>query len=335
MGRIVWLLPVLLLVWLPGRGALGQESLRIPRTAKPLSGKVDFNVLAPGREPLSGGAEAGRLQGAVDTQALGAGAAAAGLAGGAGVARLDTAAPFQLGAARNTFWGEVSERELALLSAHDVVVILDRSSSMKTRDCFAAMPGERAWSPARDPPGSRQLRLLSRWQWCVEQALDLAGQKARVPGRAVTLVLFARDYDVYENVSLGQLPRIFSNAGLGKGTYMAAPLDRQLSEFFRRRQAGYDRPLAVAVITDGVPDDSEALLGTIIDATRNLKSPRELSITFLHVGTDLRGQQLLDMLDHGLVARGARYDIVHTRAFSELLEKGLTRVLIESIAARP
>jgi hypothetical protein len=72
LGGIWRLLPVLLIVWLAGGGALGQESLSIPRAARPLSGKVDFNVLTPDRERLPGAAGAGRLQGAVGARAAAA-----------------------------------------------------------------------------------------------------------------------------------------------------------------------------------------------------------------------------------------------------------------------
>ncbi len=338
----VRLLSVLVAVLLFASAACAQESLRISRDKKPLSGQVDHNVYSAGADFLGAGAlvdvgkfSSPRLEGSVEREALGLDAAASTSEplGQMGVAKFDVRTPFSLNAKRSVFWGNVNERELALLGSHDVVVILDRSRSMRTRDCLAAMPGERPWNPATEPSASRQLRLLSRWEWCVEQAFDLTRQAGRLPGRGVTLVLFARGYDVYEKVALQQFPQIMGMTDLQRGTHIAPPLRDQLAQFFRRKAAGSARPLAIAVITDGVPKDADDIRSAIIGATRRMHNPREISITFLHVGTDPRGQMLLQILNDGLVREGARYDIVKTKPFSELLQFGLTRSLIDAIGA--
>jgi len=328
--RLLFLLVVA--IWLGG-ACSAQESLRISRGVAPLAGQVDRNVYGSSAGALVdvGQFSSRLLKGGADRSAgLGATATGGDPLEQIGVARFDVRAPFALDARRAAPWGNVSERERSLLGSHDVVVVLDRSRSMETQDCPAAMAGERPWNPAIEPRASRPLRTLSRWQWCVEQAFDLTRQTAGLPGGGVTLVLFDRRYDVYEKVDLNEFSRIMAETSVGGGTLIAPPLKNQLSEFFRRRDAGSQRPLAMAVITDGDPHDTGAVRAAIIGATQRMRNPREISITFLQVGNEPRGQMFLQMLND-LVAEGARYDIVKTKPFSELLQFGLTRSLIDAI----
>jgi hypothetical protein len=334
LSKYVRLLSLLVFAILLGSACLAQESLRISRGVAPLTGQVDRNILGDSAGALVdvGQFSSARLsaRGQGNTFGHDATAPSSGELGPMGIARFDVRTPFALDAQHSALWGNVTERERSLLGSHDVVVILDRSRSMDTRDCPAATPRQRPWNPALESSVSRRLLSVSRWQWCVEQAFDLTRQTAGLPGGGVTLVLFDRDYDVFEKVGLNQFSQIMAATNVGGGTLIAPPLKSQLAEFFRRRASGSQRPLAMAIITDGDPHDTRAIRSAIIDATQKMRNPREISITILQVGTDSRGQMFLQMLND-LVGEGARYDIVRTKPFSELLQVGLTRSLVDAI----
>lgn len=210
--------------------------------------------------------------------------------------------------------GDVSDRDLKQLATHDIIVMQDRSSSMGDKEYFPMFSDK-----------------VSRWQWCLSQSMDLTRQASRLPNWGFTLVMFSSQYDVYRNVHLRNLPQLFVRNGIFIGTKLAAPMHEQLTEYFQRRATGKARPLVIAVITDGKPQDDEDLNDVIIQATRLMKDPNEIKITFLQVGTDDDGQRKLYRLDNRLMSRGARYDIVGVTPFSELAEKGLTRALIKAI----
>lgn len=205
----------------------------------------------------------------------------------------------------------VSVQDLQKLSNHDVVIIVDRSGSMMTRDC---------------PHG------LSRWQWCGEQTLQMMHQTNGYI-KDVTIVLFSTGFMVYHNCDLKKLPLVFMlNRPMGS-TETAEALQSQIGEYFFRRQAthGQCKPVVIAIITDGVPDNSDWLRMSIIDATKFMRDPAEISISFLQVGKDPFGTNLLQELDSKLTREGARFDIVDTKTFRELKEEGLTKALVDAI----
>ncbi len=212
--------------------------------------------------------------------------------------------------------GDLTDQELKQLATHDIVIMQDRSSSMGEKDYFPMVPDK-----------------ISKWQWCMSQSIDLTRQIVRLPKMAFTLVVFSSQYDVYQNVRLAQLPSIFSNCrnGIFIGTKLAAPMHEQLSQYFQRRATGKARPLIIAVVTDGKPQDDHDLRDVIIQATQMMHNPNEIKIKFLQIGNDEEGQKKLRKLDMKLVNRGARFDIVHVEPFTELANEGLPRALLRAI----
>lgn len=329
-----------------------QDSLRIDRGLKPLYGKVDYSGGAgsvQGRarvKPLEGRVERNAAGGLVDTANFQAGAGRIGLPGRAnsnqiqggaqqssglgqadstplrsGVAGMGRPDPFPLSGSQTRLPGDISDRELELLRSHDVVVIQDRSSSMGDKEHF--------------PVSGRGSRKMSRWKWCLSQAVDLTRQTARIPGGRITLVLFSSQYDVYENVTLQQVPYIFARNKIFIGTKIVPPLADQLDRYFQRRDAGTAKPLVIAIITDAIPQDDDDLKDLIVETTHRMRNPDEITITILQVGSEEDGQALLRKLDHRMVRKGAKFDIVKTKTFPQVLQAGLTRSLIEAIEDGP
>ena len=176
---------------------------------------------------------------------------------------------------------------------------------------------------------------MSRWKWCLTQAVDLTRQTSRVPGGKITLVLFSSAYDVYENVTLSQVPYIFARNHIFIGTKIVPPLEDQIERYFQRRDAGAAKPLIIAIITDGIPQDDQSLVDLIIATTQRMRTPDEISITMLQVGSEEDGQRLLRKLDNRLVRKGAKFDIVKTKTFPQVLQAGLARSLIDAIEDGP
>lgn len=194
-----------------------------------------------------------------------------------------------------------------VLAAHDVVIMIDKSGSMSTHDC---------------PHGT------SRWQWCADQSFTFSKQYDEAAKRDLTVVLFDGEVHTYDHIRFSDINRLFQENKPSGGTNTADALDQQVRKLFGHR-AG--RPLVVAIITDGMPTNFEALRQEIIDASRHERFPNELIIDFLHVGNDPISAAYLDDLDNGLVSAGAGADIVDVQSFSTLQDLGLRDAILQAI----
>ena len=277
---------------------------RTPMNGTAGRGRLDGN--ARERGPLQSGLEdrGGPLQSGLDDSYLQP------LKGGTDQLRLKP------GITTTRLKGDLNDQELRQLSTHDIVIMQDRSSSMGEKDYFPMCSDK-----------------ISKWKWCMSQSMDLTRQTMRLPKFGFTLVVFSSQYDVFENVRLQQMPSIIANArnGIFIGTKLAAPMHDQLSQYFQRRATGKARPLVIAVITDGKPQDDHDLRDVIIQATQQMKNPGEIKIRFLQIGNDEEGRKKLYKLDQKLVSHGARFDIVSVEPFMQLANEGLPRALLRAI----
>jgi hypothetical protein len=236
--------------------------------------------------------------------------------------------------------GGITALELKVLGQHDVALVVDRSSSMETPDCPAFNPGGGLWQRALIgfvAPGMMRMGggMLTRWQFVQQQTMALARQTQQVLPQGLTLVLFSGHYKIFPHVDLQQVPAIFSMNRPGGTTETAKAVASQVDDYFMRRDSsgGRVRPLAIAVITDGMPTNPGALRKLLIQTTMRMRNPHEISITFLQIGTERRGFELLEELDRGLVSEGARFDIVETKPFPQVVHEGLARALVDSITS--
>lgn len=219
---------------------------------------------------------------------------------------------------------QLAPMEIARLRGRHVTIIMDRSGSMKTEDCSMPMSFG-AFAP----------RSMSRWDWCLNQTVDLARQTAQALPRGLTLVFFSSSDSVYHNVRSEMIPNLFSRNSPDGGTNLVGALKRQLDDYFRAQSMGNTEPLVLAVVTDGDPDSPRALKELIVQATHRMTSPDQISITFLQVGNDSKGSNLLEELDHGLTTEGAGYDIVSVTPFRQVLSRGLAKSLVMAVQNPP
>jgi hypothetical protein len=210
--------------------------------------------------------------------------------------------------------GGIPSISVGLLANYDLELIVDQSMSMLTMDCP---------------------NFMSRWQWCGAQAHDLADQLTPFAPNGLTITAFAKHYYVHQNATSQNIADLFDNPAFGRGTRLAEPLQDRLNAYFARRKPG-SKPLLIAVITDGVPVPQETepamVANTLIDATKRIKDPHEVTVVFFQIGGgDRKGRFFLHDIDTNLVNYGARYDIVQVVSFDHLEEVGLARALLESI----
>ncbi len=214
--------------------------------------------------------------------------------------------------------------EVARLRGRHVTIIMDRSGSMKTEDCAVPMAFG-AFAP----------RSMSRWDWCLSQTVDLARQTAQVLPKGLSLVFFNSSDSVYHNVRSDMIPNLFARNSPDGGTNLVGALKHQLNDYFRAQSMGNTEPLVLAIVTDGDPDSPRALKELIVEATHRMTSPDQISITFLQVGNDSKGGNLLDQLDHELTMNGAAYDIVSVTPFRQVLSRGLAKSLVMAVQNPP
>ncbi len=288
-------------------GATYQQPTRVQR--RTIQGQVSkTGTLVPMLDTYSGGARGGNLDsGVYDQGALDSGVYDnAPLRGGAFDRGPRAAgATVDIGGTPMT-----TTSQLQLLSTRNVVILVDRSSSMKEKDC----PGH-----------------ISRWRWCQEQAELFSGQTAGVLSERFTLGLFAHNYEIYPSVTLEQMSRLFGRNKLGLGTHPEGAL-REIFDTYFRGDMG-QKPLAIAIVSDGDPNDPDKVADVIREATWQMRSPDQISITFLQVGHDDDGTDTLREFDQQLKRQGAKYDIVDRRSFYDLQRLGLLGALVASIKA--
>jgi uncharacterized protein with von Willebrand factor type A (vWA) domain len=184
------------------------------------------------------------------------------------------------------------------LTKYDIVLLLDKSGSMSTRDC---------------PNGK------SRWEYAQESTLALAYKCAEYDKDGITIIPFANTFKEYENTTPEKVAQIFKENEPSGGTDTAGTLTHVLNKYFANKQ----KPIIVVVITD--------VFKTIIDATNKMSDDSEIGISFIQVGKDEGVKTFLQSLDDGLEKQGAKFDIVDTKTMDEMENMTMTEALIQSL----
>lgn len=193
----------------------------------------------------------------------------------------------------------------------DIEFLVDKSGSMLTNDC----------------PGGK-----SRWDFSQETTKALASLAERFDPDGITVVPFAGQFKVYEGTTAAKVSQIYQENNPGGSTNTAAVLKNRLDAYFARKAKGGAKSTCMFVMTDGAPDDQQAVANVIIAATKQMDADEELAISFLQVGLDPEASRFLEWLDDGLVAKGAKFDIVDTVKIADvenftieqLIEKAFT-----------
>lgn len=195
------------------------------------------------------------------------------------------------------------------LKKYDFIVLVDKSGSMSTEDC----------------PGGK-----SRWDYAQENVLAIARECQKYDDNGITVGVFANKLKLYENVTdgAGMLEKIFSENRPGGSTDTAGALDHVIQEYLASDKS---KPIICVIITDGTPDDEQALVKVIVNATGKISTREEIGLEFVQIGKDAHAHAFLERLDNNLTAEGAKLDIVNTVTADDLGDKLISDVLIASL----
>lgn len=300
------------------------EGFRLSRPSNHMqSGGVDYQEeLTPQNSPPMSSMQSGTM----DSNSLQNGVTQTNLRGGAtdgGGLRPPLSASTDLGNVPQKIFNigtrQLNSAELSALGKHDVVLLIDKSSSMgEDNDC-----------PSMDHPGY----MINRWNWCFEQTMDLSRQTSAVLPQGISVLLFSTTTRVFPHVDIREIPRIFADNHPDGFTNEATALQIAIDDYFQRKHAAHGKvaPLLIAVITDGRPTGEDNVRKCIIAATHRMTSPDEIKINFLLIGQDTKGLRFIQAMDHGLVADGAKYDIVSSKPFPTVMRTGLAKALVDGI----
>ena len=194
------------------------------------------------------------------------------------------------------------------LTQYDIILCLDKSGSMSTKDC----------------PGGK-----SRWDYAKEATEALARKAEESDKDGLTIIPFSNSFTVYDGVTSDKVHQVFQENEPNGGTDTAKVLKHVLDGYISKKPNV--KPIIVLCITDGEPNDKAKLAEVITDAANKIDADEEIGIQFIQVGQDSQATAFLKSLDDDLTSHGAKFDIVDTMTIDEMENKSLVAVLIEAI----
>jgi hypothetical protein len=206
-----------------------------------------------------------------------------------------------------------------LLQKRDYTLIVDKSASMSDID---------------------QKGGKSRWEVMQESTLALARKCEQFDPDGITVYTFSNRFKRYNNVTASKVAQIFKESEPIGRTNLAEVLQDALNNYFQRKTSGETKSNGetIVVVTDGVPDDSEAVMKAIIEASRQMERDEELGISFIQIGNDPEATRFLKLLDDQLKSKnegdgGAKFDIVDVVTLEEIENEQFTlqEVLLNAI----
>ena len=197
----------------------------------------------------------------------------------------------------------LTEQLKAKLSEYDFIAIVDGSGSMGEEDC----PNH-----------------TSRWEFMQETATAFCRDLSKVDTDGIGLVVFTGGkVETFDGVTASKVKEIFAQRNPRGSTPMTEALQAALG------MAGKsDKKDFIIVFTDGVPDNRDTLITTILGAAEGQDTDDGLTILFVQVGYEASATQFLKTLDNGLSK--AKFDIVDCKTIEEAEQFNST---IELIAA--
>jgi uncharacterized protein YegL len=227
----------------------------------------------------------------------------------------------------------LKEPEIQRLGTYDLALVIDRSASMTYRLNQKNASVKQVYDenePSLDRGATRDpAETITRWEWCRNQSANLANQIKKVLPSGLKISMFSNMFNSYTNVDGGKVETLFNEVEPSGGTQVSKVLQHHFDEYFARRDAGggNTKPLLLALITDGAPEDACNAKEAIINATKQMKTSDEILVAILQVGNDRRAPKILASLDRDLVEQHAKFDIVEVKSFEEIRRLGLAKTL--------
>jgi Mg-chelatase subunit ChlD len=168
-----------------------------------------------------------------------------------------------------------------------VIFLVDRSGSMDTPDCDG---GE------------------TRYRHAKEKIKAFVTAASKYDPDGVSVHLFNNSVDLHQDVATADaVDALVKEKKPGGGT----ATEKALKAAWNEHATKGNQSTFVFVFTDGEPNEQQAVIDTLVQITKKMKSAEEFRISFLTVGKrtpDL--QAFLSKLDSELSPAGAVFDIV-------------------------
>lgn len=205
--------------------------------------------------------------------------------------------------------------DLEKLKNRDYYLLIDKSGSMSTKDC---------------PNGK------SRWDYAKESTLAIAKKLDEYDPDGITVIPFSSTPTVFPNTTVDKVDEIFAKNEPMGGTNLAAALQAVFDDYLDNKARNKAKPngILALVVTDGQPDDENAVAKAISNFTKKLSTTNgdeEAGISFVQIGKDVHAAKYLDRLDNHLTDEGAAWDIVNARSMDEVEKTGVVAALVAAI----
>lgn len=173
---------------------------------------------------------------------------------------------------------------------------------------------------------SASMKLKGRWKEAEAACQALCEATVKADSDGITLYFFSS----HSKTSKGETPSFTKYEEIATGKAIMDQFENKANE----PHGGTDlvtvlkdaipppgsKPHSILVITDGCPDDKDAVAHLIKDTANALVNPTDLFLTILQVGDDAKGDEYLLELDEGLEKLGCKIDIVDALGHKQLEE---------------
>lgn len=204
----------------------------------------------------------------------------------------------------------LSEKELAGLAKFNVVVLLDRSSSMKSPDC------------ASNNAKSNIANGRSRWDWTANELENLSKQSSKIMPAGFDVITWNTRSELFRNCNSEQIGEIYKKHPPMGGTELGCALAEAFQLKFPTQ-----KPMLLAIVTDGGLSDLSGSESAIEQKVGGEKAG-QTEVVFLKVGgNNASGEAMLDRIEADFKRRLPTDHVVHTVSFSKFAEQGLGRSL--------
>lgn len=196
----------------------------------------------------------------------------------------------------------------AVVSEYDIKVVIDTSGSMGEPNKYTDKHGR------------------TRWDAMQETMFTFVRDVEKIDTDGIDVVRLGGSCEAWQNVGSDKIRDIFMNLSPRGGTPLAEALTKALSI-----KGTPGKKQFIAVFTDGVPDDQNAVAQVIKKQANSQETDDACTILFVQVGDDRQATAYLKMLDDDL--KGAKFDIVDAKTIEEADKFASTAELIVAAIA--
>lgn len=207
---------------------------------------------------------------------------------------------------------DAKSKAISRLQNRDYYIVIDKSGSMSETDTANGK---------------------TRWDYCQESTIALSKRLNDFDPDGITVVPFSGSHKLYPNTTPDKVKDVFGENWPAGGTNLAGALQACFGDYLTAKSKGMAKSngLMIVCVTDGVPDDEDAVAKNIVNFTKKLDHDDEAGISFLQVGKDAHAAAYLKRLDDHLEKEGAKFDIVNAKTVDDLENISLIDAMIAAL----